>query len=108
MSSNAVTISDQNFQTEVIQSSIPVLVDFSAEWCGPCKMLAPIIEELAGEYVDRIKVGSLDIDDNRQSPGQYGIQGVPTLIMFQNGEPVKKFVGLTPKDKITEALDQLL
>ena len=108
MSSNLVTISDQNFQTEVIESSIPVLVDFSAEWCGPCRMLAPIIEELAGEYVDRIKVGSLDIDDNRQSPGQYGIQGVPTLIMFQNGEPVKKFVGLTPKDKITEALDQLL
>ena len=108
MSSNLVTISDQNFQTEVIESSIPVLVDFSAEWCGPCKMLAPIIEELAGEYVDRVKVGSLDIDDNRQSPGQYGIQGVPTLIIFQSGQPVKKFVGLTPKDKISEALDQLL
>ena len=108
MSSNVVTISDQNFQAEVIQSFIPVLVDFSAEWCGPCKMLAPIIEELAGEYVDRVKIGSLDIDDNRQSPGQFGIQGVPTLIIFQNGEPVKKFVGLTPKDKITEALDQLL
>ncbi len=108
MSGNTVTLSDQNFQTEVIQSSTPVLVDFSAEWCGPCKMLAPVIEELADEYVGRIKVGRLDIDDNRQSPGQYGIQGVPTLIIFQNGQPVKKFVGLTPKDKITEALDQLL
>ncbi len=108
MPGNTVTISDQNFQTEVIQSSTPVLVDFSAEWCGPCKMLAPVIEELADEYVGRIKVGRLDIDDNRQSPGQYSVQGVPTLIIFQNGQPVKKFVGLTPKDKITEALDQLL
>lgn len=108
MSENAVTISDQNFQSEVIQSSIPVLVDFSAEWCGPCKMLAPIIDELADEYAGRVKVGSLDIDDNRQSPGQYAIQGVPTLIIFKDGQPVKKFVGLTPKDKITEALDQLL
>ncbi len=108
MSGNSVTISDQNFQTEVIQSSIPVLVDFSAEWCGPCKMLAPVIAELADEYVGRVKVGSLDIDENRQSPSQYGIQGVPTLIIFKDGQPVKKLVGLTPKDKIAEALDQLL
>ena len=108
MPGNTVTLSDQNFQTEVIQSTIPVLVDFSAEWCGPCKMLAPVIEELADEYAGRIKVGRLDIDDNRQSPAQYGIQGVPTLIIFQNAQAVKKFVGLIPKDKITEALDQLL
>ena len=108
MPGKIVTLSDQNFQAEVIESSIPVLVDFSAEWCGPCKMLAPIIDELADEYADRVKVASLDIDENRQSPAQYGIQGVPTLIMFQSGQPVKKFVGLIPKEKITQALEQLL
>ena len=108
MSRNTVPLSDQNFQAQVIQSDMPTLVDFSAEWCGPCKMLAPVIEEVADEYTGRIKVGKLDIDDNRKTPGEYGIQGVPTLIIFQNGEPVKKFVGLISKDKITETLDQLL
>ena len=108
MPANIVTLTDQNFQSQVIKNAIPVMVDFSAEWCGPCKMLAPVIEELADEYAGRIKVGKLDIDDNRETPGQYGIQGVPTLIIFQNGQPVKKFVGLISKDKITEALDQLL
>ncbi|MEE9366304.1 MAG: thioredoxin [Dehalococcoidales bacterium] len=108
MPPNIVTLTDQNFQSQVIKNAIPVMVDFSAEWCGPCKMLAPVIEELADEYAGRIKVGKLDIDDNRETPGQYGIQGVPTLIIFQNGQPVKKFVGLISKDKITEALDQLL
>ena len=108
MSANTVTLTDQNFQAEVIESDILVLMDFSAEWCGPCKMLSPVVEELADEYTGRVKVGKLDIDDNRQTPGTYGIQGVPTLIVFQDGQPVKKFVGLVSKDKITEALDQLL
>jgi len=108
MPGNIVTLTDQNFQTEVIENAVPVMVDFSAEWCGPCKMLAPVIEELADEYAGRIRVGKLDIDNNHQTPGQYGIQGVPTLIIFQNGEPVKKFVGLISKDKISEALDELL
>ena len=108
MPGNIVTLTDQNFQTEVIENAAPVMVDFSAEWCGPCKMLAPVIEELADEYAGRIKVGKLDIDNSRKTPGQYGIQGVPTLIIFQNGEPLKKFVGLISKDKISEALDELL
>ena len=108
MPGNTIPLTDKNFQAQVSHSDIPILVDFSAEWCGPCKMLAPVIEELADEYSGRIKVGKLDIDDNRKTPAEYGIQGVPTLIIFQNGEPVKKFVGLMSKDKITEALDQLL
>ena len=108
MAGNTVDLSDQSFDTEVLQSTIPVLVDFSAEWCGPCKMLAPVIEELADEYVERVKVGKVDIDNNRQIAGQYGIQGVPTLIIFDKGQPVKKFVGLIPKDKITEVLEEML
>ena len=108
MPSNIITLSDQDFEAEVIQSSMPVLVDFSAEWCGPCKMLAPIIEELADEYAGKIKVGKVDIDENRERAGQYGIQGVPTLIIFQKGQAVRKFVGLIPKEKISQALDELL
>ncbi len=108
MPGNTIPLSDQSFDTEVLQSPIPVLVDFSAEWCGPCKMLAPVIEELADEYVERVKIGKVDIDNNREIATQYGIQGVPTLIIFENGQPVKKFVGLVSKDKITEALEELL
>ena len=108
MAGNAIAITDQDFQTEVMESSIPVLVDFSAEWCGPCKMLAPIIGELADEYAGRVKVGKVDVDSSRDSAAKYGIQSVPTVLVFKNGEPVKKFVGLIPKNKITEALDEIL
>lgn len=108
MAGNIVVLSDQQFEAEVIKSLTPVLVDFSAEWCGPCKMLAPIIEQLADEYAGRVKVAKLDIDDNHESAAQYGIQSVPTMIIFQNGQPVKKLVGLTPKNKIAGALDELL
>ena len=108
MAGNIVALSDQNFEAEVIQSPTPVLVDFSAEWCGPCKALAPIIAELADEYAGRVKIAKLDIDNNRQSAGQYDIQSVPTMIIFQQAQPVKKFVGLTPKNRIAAALDELL
>ena len=108
MAGNIVVLSDQNFQAEVIDSSTPVLVDFSAEWCGPCKALAPIVEQLADEYAGRAKVAKLDIDNNHASAGQYDIQSVPTMIIFHNGQPVKKLVGLTPKDRIAAALDELL
>ncbi|NIA06662.1 MAG: thioredoxin [Actinobacteria bacterium] len=108
MAGNIVVLSDQEFQAEVIDSSTPVLVDFSAEWCGPCKALAPVIEQLSDEYAGRVKFAKVDIDSNRASASQYDIQSVPTMIIFQNGQPVKKLVGLTPKDRITAALDELL
>ena len=108
MAGNIVALSDQNFEAEVIQSPTPVLVDFWAPWCGPCKALAPIIAELADEYAGRVKIAKLDIDNNRQSAGQYDIQSVPTMIIFQQAQPVKKFVGLTPKNRIAAALDELL
>ena len=108
MAGNVVVLTDQKFQAEVLDSSTPVLVDFSAKWCGPCKALAPVIEQLADDYSGRVKVAKLDIDNNRQSAGQYGIQSVPTMIIFQNGQPVKKLVGLSPKNRIAAALDELL
>ena len=108
MAGNIVALSDQQFEAEVIKSPTPVLVDFSAEWCGPCKMLAPIMEQLADEYVGRVKVAKIDIDNNRESAAKYSIQSVPTMIMFKGGEPVKKLVGLIPKNKIAESLDELL
>ena len=108
MAGNVVALNDQQFEAEVIQSQTPVLVDFSAEWCGPCKALAPIIEQLADEYLDRVKIAKVDIDNNHQLASQYTIQSVPAMIIFQKGQPVKKFVGLTPKNRIAEALDELL
>jgi len=108
MAGKVVHLTDQQFQAEVLDSTTPVLVDFSAEWCGPCKALAPVIEQLADDYSGRVKVAKLDIDNNRQSAGQYGVQSVPTMIIFQNGQPVKKLVGLSPKNRIAAALDELL
>ncbi len=97
---------DDNFESDVINSELPVLVDFWAEWCQPCRMLAPTIEELANEYKGKIKVGKLDTDSNREVSIKYGISAIPTIILFQGGEVKKKFVGLTPKDQFAAALDE--
>ena len=98
---------DDNFDAEVINSELPVLVDFWAEWCQPCRMLAPTIEELAGEYQGKVKVGKLDTDSNRDVSIKYGISAIPTIILFHGGEVKKKFVGLTSKDQFTTVLDEV-
>ena len=95
---------DANFESEVINSDVPVLVDFWAEWCQPCRMLAPMIEELAGEYKGKVKVGKLDTDSNRDVSMKYGISAIPTIILFHGGQAKKKFVGLTPKGQFTPGL----
>jgi len=97
---------DSNFETEVINSDQPVLVDFWAEWCQPCRMLAPVIDELAAEYDGKAKVGKLDTDSNREVAVKYGISAIPTVILFKGGEVAKKFVGLTPKEQFAEAIDE--
>lgn len=105
---NTLEFTDQNFQQEVIDSDKPVLVDFWAEWCMPCRMLAPTIEKLAKEYDGRVKVGKLDTDANRDVSIKYGISAIPTVILFKGGEVAQKFVGLRNERDFKEALDAAL
>jgi thioredoxin 1 len=105
MAGNVVEITDQNFQTEVMQSSDPVLVDFWAPWCGPCRMIAPMVEELAGEYKGSVKIGKINIDDNPSAANNFGVSSIPTLMIFKAGEVVDRFVGVQPKNRLQAALD---
>ena len=107
MSENVIEITDSSFENEVAQSDIPVLVDFWAEWCGPCRLIAPTIEELADEYKDKVKFGKIDTDKNRDVPVKFDIQAIPTIILFNKGQIAHKFVGLTSKDDFKAELDTL-
>ena len=103
-----IEITDANFATEVEQSDIPVLIDFWAVWCGPCKMIAPIVEELVQEYDGKIKVGKLDVDNNQQTAMKFGIRSIPTLLIFKNGSVVDTLIGAVSKGQIIEKLDAQL
>jgi thioredoxin 1 len=107
-SKNVVELTDQNFDQEIVQSKSAALVDFWAEWCMPCKMVAPTIDELADEYAGRLKVGKVDTDTSRQVSMKFGITAIPTLILFRNGQMAKKFVGPQPKRDLKAVIDQLL
>lgn len=98
-------IDDESFELKVLQAELPVLVDFGAEWCHPCKQLDPIVEELAEEWVGKIEVFKLDVDSNVNTTMNYGVMGVPSLILFINGEPVERMTGLVPKKRILEAVE---
>ena len=104
--SDILELTEDNFDQEVLQSPVPVLVDFSAEWCGPCKRQGPICDEIAQEVGEKAKVGKLDIDKAMDLAGKYGVMSIPTLIIFRNGEAGDKFVGLTAKDKLLEAIEK--
>ncbi|MCE7915441.1 MAG: thioredoxin TrxA [Nitrosomonas sp. PRO4] len=105
MSQHIHYVTDANFDTEVLQSTMPVLVDYWAEWCGPCKMIAPILDEIASEYSDRLKVAKLNIDENQLTPPKYGIRGIPTLMIFKNGNIEATKVGALSKSQLTAFID---
>jgi len=107
-SSTILTLTDANFEQEVLKSTEPVLVDFWAEWCGPCKMLVPLLEDLAGEYEGRIRFGKVDVDENRELAGKYNVMQIPTLLIFKGGEVVTQMVGLASKKDFKAKLDQTL
>lgn len=108
MSENIVHISDAEFEKEVLQSDKPVLVDYWAEWCGPCKMIAPILEELSADYADKVKIAKLNIDENPDTPPKYGIRGIPTLMLFKNGNVEATKVGALSKSQLTAFIDSNL
>lgn len=108
MSEKVLEVSDSNFDEEVLKSDVPVLVDFWAPWCGPCRMIAPVIEELAGEYDGRVKITKLNVDNNPQSPANFHVRGIPNLILFKNGEVEEQIVGAVAKQEIVNAIEKSL
>ncbi|TVQ66345.1 MAG: thioredoxin [Balneolaceae bacterium] len=104
----AVELTDSNFDQEVLKAETPVLVDFWAEWCGPCRMVGPVVEELAGDYEGKVKVGKVDVDSNPQVSMKYGIRSIPSLLIFKDGEVVDQIVGAVPKPHLQKQLDAQL
>jgi thioredoxin 1 len=108
MSQSVKAVTDASFETDVLKSDLPVLVDFWAEWCGPCKMIGPIVEEIAGEYQGKLAVAKLNVDENAAVPAKHGIRGIPTLILFKNGTVVAQKVGAAAKSQLTAWIDSHL
>lgn len=103
-----VEITDTNFEQEVLKSDVPVLIDFWAIWCGPCRVVAPVVEEIAGEYEGKLKVGKLDVDNNPQTAVKYGIRSIPTLLIFNNGEVSDQMIGALPKAQIVDRVERVM
>ena len=108
MAGAVMEFTDNNFEHEVVQSSTPALVDMWAAWCGPCRMLTPVVEELAGKYQGKVKIGKLNVDDHPAVAAQYRIMNIPTLLLFKAGKEVDRIVGVQPKDELVRRLDKLL
>ena len=105
---DVLQVSDSSFESEIVNSDIPAMVDFGADWCGPCKMVGPVVEELAKEYEGKVKIAQMDVDQNRETPAKFGIRNIPTLIFFKGGEVVNTIVGAQSKSSIEEELKKLL
>jgi thioredoxin 1 len=104
---NLLHVGDGDFEQQVLKSEIPALVDFWAAWCGPCRTVGPVVEELASEYAGKVKVAKLNVDENKETPARYEVRGIPTLMLFKNGEVVDRIVGAVPKSRIKELLDKV-
>jgi thioredoxin 1 len=105
-SDKVLEFTDANFDNDVLQASEPVLVDFWATWCAPCKALTPVIEELAAEFDGKVRIGKVNVDDNPETPGKYGVRGIPTLILFKDGKVVDQLVGAVPKSQLQELINK--
>jgi len=105
---NVITFTDVNFQDEVLQAKEPVLVDFWAAWCGPCKMIAPVVEELAGDFAGKAKIGKLNVDESGKTAQEFGVMSIPTLIIFKDGKEQSRIVGFRPKAELSKAIEQAL
>lgn len=108
MAKNTIELTDANFESEVLQSDVPVLVDFWADWCAPCRAIAPAVEEIADEYEGKAKVGKLDVDNNQQVAMEYGIRSIPTLLIFKNGEVAEQIIGAVPKTQLSSKLNNTI
>lgn len=108
MAGNILQVTDDNFDAEILKSDVPALVDFWAAWCGPCRAIAPVIEELSEEYAGKVKVAKLNVDESPKTPGEYGIRAIPTLIMFKDGKVVDQITGAVSKSHIEQGLQKLL
>lgn len=108
MSENIINVSDSNFDSIILKSDMPALVDFWASWCAPCKAIAPVVDEMAAQYSGKVRVAKMNVDDNPATPGKYGVRGIPTLILFKNGKIVDQLVGAVPKGQIKELIDKAL
>jgi thioredoxin 1 len=104
---NLHIVGDSDFDQQILKASVPALVDFWAAWCGPCRAVGPVVEELATEYAGKVKVAKLNVDDNKETPARYGVRGIPTLILFKDGQVVDQIVGAVPKGRIKELLDKV-
>ncbi len=106
MSENIVNVTDSTFETLILKSDTPALVDFWASWCAPCRAIAPLVEEIAGQYVGKVTVAKMNVDENPATPGRYGVRGIPTLILFKGGKVVDQVVGAVPKNQIKDLVEK--